>query len=65
MKVDISKKYKEGDIDISWSCDGFGFGHLSFKKLINGEIVCGNECMDKKFIKKVLCALADQARLLE
>ena len=41
-----------GNIDISWSRNGVGFGQLYFYEQ-DGQVFCSNEMMGKEFIKKV------------
>ena len=62
--VEITTDYKEGDIDLDWTCKGIGFGHLAFK-LKDGKILCNNEYMGKEFIRSVLNKLVDDCILTE
>ena len=51
-------------INIAWSVRGRGFGEYSFWQ-DGDKIVCDNECDSKESIKKVLCAMVDQAVLTD
>jgi hypothetical protein len=62
ISVAITKDYKEGDIDISWTAEGIGFGHLAFYEK-DGKIYCNNEYMSKGFIRRVLNKLVDESIL--
>lgn len=52
-----------GGMVISWSKPGVGFGELSFS-IRNGEFVCDSETMGPTFIKEVLAALVDKAKII-
>lgn len=60
---DLKKASVSLDEDISnmilWSVPNVGFGTLHFYKGKDGKIHCGNECMSREFIKKVLCDMVD------
>lgn len=62
--IEITKDYKEGDIDLQWSCEGIGFGHLAFYTK-DGKIYSNNEYMSKEFIKAVLNKMVDVCILTE
>ena len=59
--VTITTDYKEGNIDLHWAAEDIGFGHLAFKLLPDGKILCYNETMSRDFVKAVLNKLADVA----
>lgn len=60
----LDLKYPQCNVPIffQWSCKGKGFGEFVFY-VKNGKIYCGNEMMDKKFIKKMLCKMVDDSIL--
>ena len=49
-------------ICINWSEKGRGFGEYVFQ-MMDGELVCHNECDSKETIKRVLCTMVDQCIL--
>lgn len=49
--------------DFAWVVKQFGFGHIVFYYDENEVLRCDNECMNKDFIKQILCAFVDKAIL--
>lgn len=52
----------EGTTTFNWSAKGIGFGQFYFY-VKDGELRCENECMNKGFIKKMLCQMVDESTL--
>lgn len=50
--------------DIAWETKRAGFGHVCFTMTKDG-LVCENEMMSRAFIKRVLCKLVDDAKLVD
>ena len=48
---------------IKWWAKGTGYGEFTFHYDPNNKWHIDNECMSKDFIKAVLCAMVDQAKL--
>lgn len=55
--IEISKRFT-----VYWSKTGVGFGQLDFYNK-DDKIHISNECMDKRFIKAILCKMVDDAVL--
>lgn len=53
-----------GTVDFEWSMKEYGFGRLYFYEE-HGKVFCGNECMNRETIKKILCQMVDDCTLLE
>jgi len=51
-------------IAINWSEKGRGFGDYVFQ-MIDGKMVCHNECDSKETVKRVLCTMVDQCTFTE
>lgn len=49
---------------IQWSEKGRGFGEYTFQ-LIDGKMVCHNECDSPESVKRVLCMMVDQCEFSE
>lgn len=49
---------------IQWSEKGRGFGEYAFQ-LIDGKMVCHNECDSPEAVKRVLCMMVDQCEFSE
>ena len=49
---------------IRWSEKGRGFGEYVFQ-LIDGKMVCHNECDGPESVKRVLCMMVDQCEFLD
>jgi len=49
---------------IEWSEKGRGFGEYTFQ-IIDGKMVCNNECDSKETVKRILCKMVDQCTFLE
>lgn len=53
-------KLCDGGFDVAWSTISAGWGSFTFYKRKNGQWICDNEAMSRKFLKTVLCKLADE-----
>ena len=51
-------------IIIKWSEKGRGFGDYVFQ-LIDGKMVCHNECDSPESVKRVLCNMVDQCTFMD
>lgn len=49
---------------IKWSEKGRGFGEYAFQ-LIDGKMVCHNECDSPEAVKRILCMMVDQCEFSE
>jgi hypothetical protein len=56
--VDIGQTFH-----ILWSKQGIGWGQFQFYMGDDEKIHIDNECMDKRFIKEILCQMVDNAVL--
>lgn len=52
------------NIMFAWGIEKFGFGTTTFYYK-DGKLMCGNETLSKKDIKKILCAFVDEAEFTE
>lgn len=52
----------DGGFDIRWETRSCGWGRLTFY-VKKGRLFCDNQHMSRRFIKKVLCRLADEVEL--
>lgn len=51
-----------GGAEVSWATKGAGFGTLTFF-MKDGKLMCDNQMMGRKFIKRVFCKLIDEMQL--
>lgn len=55
---------RENDVEVVWSKQGWGFGSFRFYK-DGDQWKCDSECMNKEFVKEILCMLVDQAEFTD
>jgi hypothetical protein len=51
-------------VTIRWSEKGRGFGEYTFQ-IINGELICNNECDSKETVKRILNIMVDQSKFVD
>ena len=51
-------------VTIQWSEKGRGFGEYVFQ-LIDGKMVCDNECDSRETVKRILCIMVDQCEFVD
>jgi hypothetical protein len=56
--------FKSNHVGIYWQKEGFGWGVLSLSKTADGSIEIDAETLSKTFVKEVLNALVDEAKLI-
>ncbi len=49
---------------INWSEKGRGFGQYVFQ-IIDGKMICDNECDPKEAVKRILCTMVDQCEFTD
>jgi hypothetical protein len=54
----------KGVTEFEWSAKGTGFGSFYFFYR-DGKLMCDNEIMPKRFIKKMLCNMVDNCTLVD
>ncbi len=67
-------KFSYSDIDkredtnylftLQWGAEGIGFGEFVFYHK-DGQLCCNTEYMGEEFIKKALCAMVDNCKLID